>query len=402
MWDTLLMGCQAATMSAGGAPFGLIRDAAIAIEDERIAWIGNAHEVPRKPARETRRLNRALVTPGLIDCHTHLVFGGNRSAEWESRLAGASYEEIAGKGGGIIATVRATRAASEEELAESTAFRAAALASAGVTTVEIKSGYGLDLWTECKMLRAAATAGAEARVRVVRTMLGAHTVPPEFANNRTAYIDLLCRDMIPAIARQRLAEAVDVFCDRVAFDACETERIFAAALAHGLPVKIHAGQLSEQGGAALAAKYRALSADHLEYLSDDGIAAMAAAGTIAVLLPCAWYFLGAAKKPPVTALRDARVPIAIATDCNPGTSPVLSPLIAMNMACTSFGLSPEEALAGMTRNAAAALGLQAETGTLETGKFADLAVWHVSSPAELAYWIGAPLLRERYLRGRSV
>ena len=402
MWDTLLTACHAATMTTGGAPYGFIRDAAIAIEGEHIAWIGQARDVPRTPARETRRLNHALVTPGLIDCHTHLVFGGNRAGEWESRLAGTSYEEIAANGGGIISTVRATRASSEEELAGAAGLRAAALARQGVTTVEIKSGYGLDLWSECKMLRAAAAAGEAASVRVVRTFLGGHMVPPEFQNNRAAYIDLLCEDMIPAIARQRLADAVDVFCDTIAFTPAETERIFAAAIAHRVAVKIHAGQLSDQGGAALAAKYRALSADHLEHVSDDGIAAMAAAGTVAVLLPCAWYFLGAAKKPPVAALRNAGLRIAIATDCNPGTSPALSPLIAMNMACTNFDLSPEEALAGMTRNAAAALGLQTETGTLEAGKSADLAVWNVSDPVELAYWIGAPLLRERYLRGRSV
>ncbi|HEX5280752.1 MAG TPA: imidazolonepropionase [Micropepsaceae bacterium] len=392
--------CDVATMAVGGVPYGLIRDAAIAIKSERIVWIGEARDVPPMPARDTRGLDHALVTPGLIDCHTHLVFGGNRAGEWESRLAGASYEEIAGKGGGIISTVRATRAASEEELAESAALRAATLAAQGVTTVEIKSGYGLDTATECKMLRAAAAAGNKAQLRVVRTFLGAHVVPPEYQNNRGAYVDLVCHEMIPAITRDRLADAVDVFCEAIAFTPAEAERIFAAAAAHGLQVKIHAGQMSDQGAAALAANSGAISADHLEYLNEDAIAAMAAAGTVAVLLPCAWYFLGSAEKPPVTALRKAGIRIAIATDCNPGTSPVVSPLIAMNMACTSFGLTPEEALAGMTRNAAAALGLQEQTGTLEPGKYADLAVWKVSNPAELAYWIGSPLLRERYLRGR--
>lgn len=402
MWDMLLTDCDAATMTAAGAPYGLIRDAAIAIEGERIAWIGKARDLPQSPARETRRLDQSLVTPGLIDCHTHLVFGGNRAGEWESRLAGASYEEIAAKGGGIISTVHATRVAGEEELAETAALRAAALAGQGVTTVEIKSGYGLDIQGECKMLRAAAAAGEKAHLRVVRTFLGAHVVPAAYRNDRSAYLDLVCNEMIPTVARDRLADAVDVFCDTIAFTSAEAERIFAAAIAHGLAVKIHAGQLSDQGGAALAGKYRALSADHLEYISDEDIAALAAAGTVAVLLPCAWYFLRSAKKPPVAALRNAGVRIAIATDCNPGTSPVLLPLIALNMACTSFGLTPEEALAGMTRNAAAALGLQAETGTLELGKFADLAVWNVSTPAELAYWIGAPVLQERYLCGRSV
>ncbi|MDE2474322.1 MAG: imidazolonepropionase [Alphaproteobacteria bacterium] len=402
MWDMLLTDCHAATMTAGGAPYGLIRGAAIAIDGERIAWIGKARDLPQAPARETHRLDDALVTPGLIDCHTHLVFGGNRAREWEARLAGASYEEIAAKGGGIVSTVHATRAASEAELAESAAQRAAALAGAGVTTAEIKSGYGLDVQTECKILRAAAAAGEKAHVRVMRTLLGAHVVPPEYQNNRARYVDLVCHEMIPTVARDRLADAVDVFCDTIAFTVAEAERIFAAAMAHELAVKMHAGQLSDQGAAALAGKYRALSADHLEHVSDEGIAAMAAAGTVAVLLPCAWYFLGAGRKPPIPALRKAGVRIAVATDCNPGTSPVLSPLMAMNMACTSFGLTPEEALAGMTRNAAAALGLQAETGTLEAGKSADLAVWKISNPAELAYWMGAPLLRERYLRGRSV
>lgn len=402
MWDTLLTDCHAATMVAGGVPYGLIRDAAIAIEGDRIAWLGRARDLPQAPSRETHRLKQALVTPGLIDCHTHLVFGGDRAGEWERRLAGASYEQIAAQGGGIVSSVRATRAASEEELVGSAALRAAALAGAGVTTVEIKSGYGLDVASECKMLRAAAAAGEKAHLRVLRTLLGAHVVPPEYQSNRTAYVDLVCDEMIPAVARDKLADAVDVFCDTLAFTPAEAERVFAAALAHGLALKIHAGQLSDQGAAVLAGKYRALSADHLEHVGDDGIAAMAAAGTVAVLLPCAWFFLKATIKPPITALRKAGVRIAIATDCNPGTSPLLSPLIALNMACTSFGLAPEEALAGMTRNAAAALGLQAETGTLEAGKSADMAVWNVSGPAELAYWIGAPLLRQRYLRGCSV
>ena len=401
MWDRLLIECDAATMAVGGAPYGLIRNAAIAIEGECIAWIGKARELPQASARETRRLHHALVTPGLIDCHTHLVFGGNRAEEWERRLAGVTYEEIAANGGGITSSVRATRAAGEQELANSAALRAAALARQGVTTVEIKSGYGLDVANECKMLRAAAAAGQKAHLHVMRTLLGAHVVPSEYQTNRTAYVDLVCSEMIPAVARDKLADAVDVFCDTIGFTAAEAERIFAAAIAHGLAVRIHAGQLSDQGGAVLAGKYRALSADHLEYVSDDGIAAMAAAGTVAVLLPCAWYFLGTAKKPPVAALRNAGARIAIATDCNPGTSPVLSPLIALNMACISFGLTPEEALAGMTRHAAAALGLQAEVGTLESGKYADLAVWNVSSPVELAYWMGAPLLRERYFRGHS-
>jgi imidazolonepropionase len=402
MWDILLLDCHAATMGAEAAvPYGAIPDAAIAIANGRIAWIGPAGERPRIEARETRRLGGAWVTPGLIDCHTHLVFAGNRAHEWEMRTNGATYEEIARAGGGILSTVRATRAASEDALAASAADRARAMAGQGVTTIEIKSGYGLELDCEKKMLRAAARAGDAAKVRVVRSFLGAHALPPEFAGNRGAYLDLVCETMIPAIAREELADAVDAFCETIAFTPAETERVFAAACAYGLAVKLHAEQLSDQGGAALAAKYRALSADHLEHLSEAGIAALAAAGTVAVVLPCAFYFLRETKKPPIAALRAAGVPIAVATDCNPGTSPTVSPLLALNMACTLYAMTPEEALAGMTRHAATALGLHAETGTLEAGKAADLAVWNISEPAELAYWLGGDLLQDRYLSGHS-
>jgi imidazolonepropionase len=271
----------------------------------------------------------------------------------------------------------------------------------GVTTMEIKSGYGLDLENEMKMLRAAGQAGERAHVRVLRSFLGAHALPPEYKDNRAAYVDLVCELMIPAIAREKLADAVDAFCENIAFTPAETERVLAAAKAHGLRVKLHAEQLSDSGGAILAAKYAALSADHLEHLSDAGIDAMANAGTVAVLLPASFYFLRETRKPPVEALRRAGVPMAVATDCNPGTSPVCSPLVALNMACTLFGLTPEEALTGMTRNAARALGLQNEIGTLEAGKSADLAIWNISDPAELAYWIGADLLQDRYVGGRS-
>jgi imidazolonepropionase len=291
--------------------------------------------------------------------------------------------------------------ASEDALTESAAERARAMARQGVTTIEIKSGYGLDLENESKMLRAAARAGERAYVRVLRTFLGAHALPPEYKDNRAGYIDLICEQMIPTIARERLADAVDAFCETIAFTPAETERVLAAATAHGLRVKLHAEQLSDSGGAVLAAKYAALSADHLEHLGQKGVAAMAGAGTVAVLLPTAFYFLRETRKPPVESLRRACVPIAIATDCNPGTSPVSSPLIALNMACTLLAMTPEEALAGMTRNAAKALGLQNEIGTLETGKFADLAAWNISDPVELAYWIGADLLQDRYIGGRS-
>jgi imidazolonepropionase len=400
MWDILLLDCHVATMAAG-APFGAIRDAALAIRDGCIAWVGAAKDCPSAEAREMRRLDGAWITPGLIDCHTHLVFGGNRVREWDMRRNGASYEQIAAASGGIISTVKATRECSEDELAHSAAVRARAMAAQGTTTIEIKSGYGLDLENEIKMLRAAARVGELAGVRISRTFLGAHALPPEYAEDRAGYVDLVCEKMIPAIAREKLADACDAFCETIAFTQAETERILRAAKAQGLAIKLHAEQLSDQKGALLAAGLGALSADHLEHLGEDGIAAMAKSGTVAVLLPCAFYFLRETKKPPVAALRNASVAIAVATDCNPGTSPVTSPLIALNMACTLFDLTPQEALAGMTRNAARALGLQESVGTLEAGKFADLAIWNISEPAELCYWLGADLLRDRYIEGRS-
>jgi imidazolonepropionase len=401
MWDLLLTDCHAATMT-GAEPYGAIRDAAIAIAGGRIAWVGAAKALPQHDARETRPLDGAWVTPGLIDCHTHLVFAGNRAREWELRAKGATYEDIARAGGGILSTVRATREASEDALVQSATGRARAMAHQGVTTLEIKSGYGLDLETESRMLRAAARVGEAAKVRISRSFLGAHALPPEYGDNRKAYVDLVCHEMIPAIAEAGLVDAVDAFCETIAFTPAETERVFAAARAHKLRVRLHAEQLSDQGGAALAAKYHALSADHLEHLSDDGIAALKQSGTVAVVLPCAFYFLRETRKPPIVALRSANVPIAVATDCNPGTSPTASPLMALNMACTLYGLTPEEAITGMTRHAARALGLEAEIGTLEANKSADLAIWAIADPAELAYWIGADLLRGRYLKGRSV
>jgi imidazolonepropionase len=402
MWDVLLTDCHAATMTARAAPYGAIHDAAIAISGERVAWIGPAKDLPQTEAKETRHLDGAWVTPGLIDCHTHLVFGGNRAREWEMRAQGKSYEEIARAGGGIVSTVRATRETSEDDLATSAAARAHTMAGQGATTIEIKSGYGLNLETESKMLRAAARVGELAKVRVQRTFLGAHALPPEYKDNRTAYVDLVVNEMIPAIAREQLADAVDAFCESIAFTSAETERVFAAAKAHGLRAKLHAEQLSDQKGTSLACRYNALSADHLEHVCDDCIAAMKRSGTVAVVLPCAFYFLRETKKPPIESLRKAGVPIAVATDCNPGTSPTASPLMALNMACTLYGMTPEEALTGMTRNAATALGLQTETGTLEPSKSADLAIWHIADPAELSYWIGADLLQGRYLKGRSV
>ncbi|HEX2592221.1 MAG TPA: imidazolonepropionase [Rhizomicrobium sp.] len=402
MWDVLFTDCHAASMMPGGAPYGAIRDAALALKDGRIAWVGPAKDAPQAAAKETRRLDGAWITPGLIDCHTHLVFGGNRAREWEMRAQGKTYEEIARAGGGIVSTVRATRETSEDDLVTSAASRARTMAGQGATTIEIKSGYGLDLATEMKMLRAAARVGDAANVRVRRTFLGAHALPPEFKDNRTGYIDLVVNEMIPAIAREHLADAVDAFCETIAFTPAETERVFAAAKAHGLPVKLHAEQLSDQQGTSLACRYNALSADHLEHVGDDCIAAMKRSGTVAVVLPCAFYFLRETKKPPIAKLRDVGVPIAIATDCNPGTSPTASPLMALNMACTLYGLTPEEALTGMTRHAARALGLEDETGVLQPGKSADLAIWHIADPSELSYWIGADLLQGRYLKGHNV
>jgi imidazolonepropionase len=405
MWDILLLDCHAATMvAAANEPYGAIRDAAIGIQGGRLSFVGTGETLPAAPedcAHQLRRLDGAWITPGLIDCHTHLVFGGDRAREWEMRNKGASYEEIGRAGGGILATVRATRAESLDSLAASASRRMRTMAEQGTTTVEVKSGYGLDLETETKMLRAAALAGDIADMRVSRTFLGAHALPPEFAGNRKAYVDLVCDEMIPAIAHEKLAEAVDAFCESIAFTRQETERVFLAAKAFGLPVKVHAEQLSDSGGAELAAKHGALSADHLEHLSEGGIAAMKEAGTVAVLLPAAFYFLREQRKPPIEGLRRAGVPVAIATDCNPGTAPVTAPLMVLNMACALFGLSAEEALAGLTRNAARALGLELEIGTLEVGKRADLALWNIGEPGELAYWIGADLLADRYYHGRS-
>lgn len=400
MWDTLWVDANLATMVPGGKPYGAIERGAIAAKEGRIVWVGWAADLPKPPdelARDVRRCEGAWISPGLVDCHTHLVFGGNRAREFEMRLGGASYEEIARAGGGVVSTVAATRAASKEDLIASAGARLAGLTREGVTTVEIKSGYGLDLETELKMLEAAKA--LENGVRVKRTFLGLHALPPEFKDDRAAYVQLVADVMIPAIASEGAADAVDAFCEGIGFTADEVDYVFAAARENGLEVKLHAEQLSNQHGAKLAAGYTALSADHLEYLDDAGVAAMAEAGTVAVLLPSAFYFLRESKLPPIDALRRAGVKMAVATDCNPGTSPMTSPLAAMNMACTLFRVTPEEALAGMTREGARALGLQDEIGTLEVGKAADLAIWNIGSPAELSYWLGAPLLRERVFAG---
>ena len=403
MWDTLWVDAHLATMTDGGKPYGEIQRGAVAAKDGKIAWVGYAADLPGRAvdlAREVRRCENAWITPGFVDCHTHLVFGGDRAREFEMRLQGKSYEEIARAGGGIVSTVAATRAASREELVASAAKRLSGLTREGVTTVEVKSGYGLDLETEIKMLEAAGELAARGDVRVKRTFLGLHALPPEFKDDRAAYVQLVADVMIPAIAAAGLADAVDAFCENIGFTAEEVDYVFSSACANGLAVKLHAEQLSNQNGAMLAARYQALSADHLEHLDDSGIAAMAANGTVAVLLPGAFYFLRETQLPPIAALRAAGVKMAVASDCNPGTSPMTSPLAALNMACTLFRLTPEEALAGITREGARALGMLEDVGTLEVGKACDLAVWDVKSPAELCYWLGAPLLKERVFAGR--
>ncbi len=387
LWDHLWTDARLATMILGH-PYGAIERGAIAAKDGQITWVGPQADLPADAeAREVHPLEGAWVTPGLIDCHTHLVYDGDRAAEFELRLKGATYEEIAKAGGGIRSTVAATRGASEESLLLSALARLDRMQGEGLTTVEIKSGYGLSLSDERKCLWVARTIAKARPVTVRATFLGAHAVPPEFEGRREAYMNSVIEEMLPVLAVEGLIDAVDAFAERIAFTAEETARLFEAARRLGLKVKLHADQLSDGGGAALAARFGALSADHLEHTSEAGIAAMAKVGTVAVLLPGAFYFLRETKLPPIDGLRRAGVPIAIATDCNPGTSPLTSPLLALNMACTLFRLTPEEALAGMTRNAARALGL-ADRGTLEVGKAADLAIWGIARPAELAYRIG--------------
>ncbi|MBK3773050.1 imidazolonepropionase [Azospirillum sp. YIM DDC1] len=384
-WDSLWFNGHAATMG----PAGPVRDAAIAVKDGRIAWIGAAKDRPAGRAAEEHDLGGRWVTPGLIDCHTHLVFGGNRAREFEMRLEGATYEEIARAGGGIASTVAATRAADEDGLIASAAVRLQRLLAEGVTVVEVKSGYGLDLATERRMLRAARALGERFPVTVRTTGLAAHALPPEFAGRADDYIALVCDEILPTLAAEGLLDAVDAFCERIAFSPEQTARVFDTARRLGLPVKLHADQLSDGGGAALAARYTALSADHVEHTSEEGARAMAAAGTVAVLLPGAFYTLRETRLPPIDLFRRHGVPMAVSTDCNPGTSPTVSLLLMLNMACTLFRLTPQEALAGVTRNAAQALGMAASHGTLEPGKAADLAVWDVGDPAELCYWLGA-------------
>jgi imidazolonepropionase len=390
MWDALWINARIATMRGGR--YATLAAHAIAGQDGKIAWVGPLSQLPGGPravAREVHDERRHWITPGLIDCHTHLVYAGNRSHEFELRLQGASYEDIARGGGGIVSTVTATRGASEAELAAATSRRLKRLLHEGVTTIEIKSGYGLRTDAELKQLRIARLLGESAPVTVRTTFLGAHAVPPEFQGRADDYVTLVCDEMLPAVAETRLADAVDAFCEEIAFTPAQTTRVFERAQSLGLRVKLHADQLSDLGGAALAASFNALSADHLEYTSETGIRALAQAGTVAVLLPGAFYFLRESRLPPVERLREHAVPIAVATDCNPGSSPLTSLLLALNMACTLFRMTPEEALAGATCHAARALGMGDTHGTIEAGKVCDLAIWDVAEPAELAYAMGA-------------
>ncbi|MBC4938471.1 imidazolonepropionase [Pseudomonas lactis] len=386
---TLWQHCHVATMANG--KYSIIEDAAMVTAGSLIEWVGPRSQAPTADYAQVHDLQGAWVTPGLIDCHTHAVFGGNRSGEFEQRLEGVSYAEIAAKGGGIASTVRATRAATENELFLSAEKRLRSLLRDGVTTVEIKSGYGLDLANERKMLRVARRLGEALPVSVRATCLAAHALPPEYKDRADDYIEHICSQMLPALAAEGLVDAVDAFCEYLAFSTEQVERVFKVAQQLGLPVKLHAEQLSSLHGSSLAARYHALSADHLEFMTEEDAIAMAAAGTVAVLLPGAFYFLRETQLPPMDALRKHGVKIAIASDLNPGTSPALSVRLMLNMACTLFRMTPEEALAGATQHAATALGLGDTHGSLEVGKVADFVAWQIDRPADLAYWLGGEL-----------
>ncbi|MBV1695162.1 MAG: imidazolonepropionase [Hyphomicrobiales bacterium] len=399
----LWQNARLATMAPGRPGIGVVEAGAILVEGERIVFAGSEADLPRNLAAPAEIIDcdGRWITPGLMDCHTHLVWAGNRAHEFELRLAGASYEEVAKAGGGIVSSVKALRAASEDELVRQTLQRLDALLGEGVTTVEIKSGYGLDLANEAKSLRAARRLAHERRVDIVTTFLGAHALPPEAAGDKDAFIAKIADEMLPAIAGEGLADAVDAFCEGIAFSPEQTERVFAAARRLGLPVKLHADQLSNLGGAALAARFGALSADHLEHTDEAGAAAMARAGTVAVILPGAFYFIRETKKPPIELFRAHGVAMAVSTDCNPGTSPLTSLLLAMNMSATLFRMTVDECLLGVTRHAARALGRLGETGTLEAGKRADLAIWNIERPAELVYRMGFNPLHARIWRGHG-
>ena len=397
---TLWQHCHVATMANG--KYSIIEDAAMVTAGSLIEWVGPRSQAPTADYAQVHDLQGAWVTPGLIDCHTHTVFGGNRSGEFEQRLEGVSYAEIAAKGGGIASTVRATRAASEDELFSSAEKRLRSLLRDGVTTVEIKSGYGLDLANERKMLRVARRLGEALPVSVRATCLAAHALPPEYKDRADDYIEHICSQMLPALAAEGLVDAVDAFCEYLAFSPEQVERVFKVAQQLGLPVKLHAEQLSSLHGSSLAARYHALSADHLEFMTEDDAIAMAKSGTVAVLLPGAFYFLRETQLPPMDALRKHGVKIAIASDLNPGTSPGLSLRLMLNMACTLFRMTPEEALAGVTQHAATALGMGQTHGSLEPGKVADFVAWNIDRPADLAYWLGGDLDKRVVRNGADV
>lgn len=394
--DRIFTNARLATM-AGSEPYGALSDAAVGVRDGRIAYVGAADDAP--DAAETVDLEGRWVTPALVDCHTHIVFAGDRSTEFEKRLAGESYEAIAKAGGGIVSTVNAVRASSAADLAAATLSRLDSLHQEGLGTIEIKTGYGLNFESELNMLKAIRSLGLVTGLRVQSTLLAAHAIPREYEGRADAYVDEVCIPLVREAAREGLADAVDAYCEKIAFSPEQTRRVFEAAKSAGLKIKLHADQFSNLGGAALAAEFGALSADHLEYTDEAGVAAMAKAGSVAVILPGAYYMLNETQKPPISALRKAGVPMALATDANPGSSPVLSLLMTANLACTLFGFTVEEALAGITREGARALGLQNEIGTIEAGKRCDLAVWEVDNLAQLVQWIGARPLHGRILSG---
>ncbi len=389
-WDSLIINATIATMAEHANNYGIIEHAALAILDGKIQWIGASKSLknPEKLSKKIIDAQNCLLTPGLIDCHTHLVFAGNRALEFEQRLNGVSYQEIARNGGGILSTLTATRAASFDQLYSQSLPRLQALMSEGVTTVEIKSGYGLDLANEIKMLKVAKKLAQENKIRVKTTLLAAHAVPPEFKDNADGYIEYICGEIIPKIAELKLADCVDAFCEGIGFSYQQTKKVFDAAMRWGIPVKLHADQLSNLNGAALVAEYAGLSADHVEYTSKKSVKAMAQAGTVAVLLPYAFYVLQEKQAPPIALFRQHDVPMAVATDCNPGTAPSSSLLTTMNKACIEFALTPLEVLTGVTRHAALALGIEQEVGTIECGKKADLVLWNCQNPVDLCYWQG--------------
>lgn len=403
-WDSVWFNANVATMVPGTSVYGMVKNGAVCVREGRIGRVGATDTLPGgtlERARKVRDCGGRLVTPGLVDCHTHLVYAGNRAGEFEMRLKGASYEEIARAGGGIMSTVQATRSASDDQLFEGSLHRLEALLANGVTTVEIKSGYGLETESEIRMLRVAGRLADHAAANIKTTFLGAHAIPPEYTGRADAYIDLVCGEMLPRVAGEGLADAVDAFCEGIAFTPEQVERVFIAASDLGLDIKCHAEQLSNLGGATLAARYGAASVDHLEYLAPSDVPALAASGTVAVLLPGAFYVLRETQLPPVAALRRHSVPISVATDSNPGSSPVLSLTLMLNMACTLFQLTPDEALAGVTREGARALRMLDEVGTIEPGKRADLVLWDVCDPVELSYRVGGNPCLAVMIRGTA-